>query len=142
MSLSVAKWTFFLSLCASRITSSLFQIPCWNCLELFSILCPRQLFCIRNFHRLWHRNKFVHQIVMCHRSKSFTCNVILMVFGLRRFCSLSRRFMSVHFSIIHGFGTPFHCQFSASHSLSRCLSVFDTASREQFSSCFFFFKNF
>ena len=29
--------------------------------------------CIWNFHRLWHGNKLVHQIVMCHRSKSFSC---------------------------------------------------------------------
>ena len=33
------------------------------------------------FHCLWHRDELVHQIVMRHRSKSFTCNVIFMVFG-------------------------------------------------------------
>ena len=33
-------------------------------------------FCVRNVHRLWHRNKLVHQIKMCHRSKPFTWNVI------------------------------------------------------------------
>ena len=62
MSINVAKWTFLLSLCASQNN-------------------------LRNFHRLWHRNKLVHQMVMCHRSKLCTCNVILMVFGLQRFCS-------------------------------------------------------
>ena len=49
------------------------------------------------------RINFVHQIVMCHRSKPFTCNVILVVFGLRRFCSLSRRFKRFHNTIIHCF---------------------------------------
>ena len=34
----------------------------------------------------------MRQIVMCHTGKSSTCDVILMVFRLQRFCSLSRRF--------------------------------------------------
>ena len=41
--------------------------------------------CIQNLHRLWHRKKRVHQIVMCQRSKSFSCNAIFVNFGLQRF---------------------------------------------------------
>ena len=63
VSISVAKWTFFLSLCVSRITSfllltCLFQIPYWDCLEFFPFLVHGSC-CIRNFHCLWHRNKLV-----------------------------------------------------------------------------------
>ena len=68
-----------LSLCASRITSffALYfvQLPGWNRFELFPFLvycCFR----IRNFHRLRHRNEFVKQVVMNHRSISFACDVI------------------------------------------------------------------
>ena len=78
---------FFSSLCASRknlfLALDFFQIPCRYCLELFPFLVHCG-FCILNFHRLWHRNKLVHQVVMCHRSKSFACNVVFMIFGLRR----------------------------------------------------------
>ena len=37
--------------------------------------------CIRYFHRLWHRDELVHQILMRHRSKTLTCNVIFMILG-------------------------------------------------------------
>ena len=56
-----------------------FQMPCGNCLELFLFLVHCG-FCIRNFHRSWHRDELVSQTVMGHRSKSFTCNVIFMGF--------------------------------------------------------------
>ena len=74
MSINDAKWTFLLSVCASQITYFLlltFQIPCWDCLELFPFLVHGR-FCTRDLHRLWHRNKLVHQIVTKHRSKSFS----------------------------------------------------------------------
>ena len=62
------------------------------CLELvpFLVHC---CFCIRNFHRLRQKNKFVHQIVMCLQSKSFSGNAITTNFRLQRFCSLSRGFV-------------------------------------------------
>ena len=100
MSINVPKWTLFLSLCASSITSFLLVIfskshPVWNCLELFPFLVHSS-FCTRNLLHLGHRDEIVHQITMRQRSKSFTCNVIFMVFGLRRFRSLSRGFLRFH----------------------------------------------
>ena len=88
MSINVAKWTFVLSLRASRIISFFtlyvlqfvfLQLPCRYFLELLPFLVHCCL-CIRYFHRLWHRNKLVNQIVMGHRSKYFTCNVVFVFF--------------------------------------------------------------
>ena len=90
------------------------QFPCWDCLELLPFLVHSNC-CIQNLHRLWQRDKFVNQSATGHRSKSFTC-------------PLCRRFMRFHKAIIHCFGHL--ANFSASHSLSRCLFVFYTASRE------------
>ena len=98
MPISEAKWTLCLSLCVSKITPffalDFFQAPCWKCLE-FLPFCVHCGFCIRNFHRLWHWNKLVHQIVMWHRSKPFACNVIFMIFpdsedSARCLCGLMR----------------------------------------------------
>ena len=63
-------------------------LPSWDC----SIPCPR-IFSIRNLHRLWHRTKLAHQIVMCDWCKSVTCSKIL-------------------------FWSPFHCHCFKSLSLS------------------------
>ena len=52
-------------------------------LELFPFLLHGSLY-IPNLHRLWHWDKLVHQIFLCHRSKPFTSNAILMSFGLPR----------------------------------------------------------
>ena len=62
-----------------------------------------------NFNRLGHRNKLVHQIVMKHRSKSFACNMVFMIFRLRRFNSLPCGFMRFHFSLINRFGSLLGC---------------------------------
>ena len=71
MSINVAKWTFLMSLCASRITSfwllPLSDCPSWGRVELLPFLV-HCCFLIRMFHRLWHRNKLVHQVVTCHRN--------------------------------------------------------------------------
>ena len=32
------------------------------------------------FHHLWHKNELVHHVVMCHRSFSFACNVVFVIF--------------------------------------------------------------
>ena len=99
MSINVAKWTFFLSLCASRITSFLLfnfvQLPGWNRFELlpFRVHC---CFSIWNFHRLRHRNTLVRQIVMSHRVVSFACDMIFMIFRWRLFQTLSRGLMGLH----------------------------------------------
>ena len=53
-------------------------------------------FCIRNFHRSRHKNKLVNQIVMGHRSISFACNVIFMIFRQWWFQTLSRGLMRFH----------------------------------------------
>ena len=112
MSINVAKWTFFLSLCASRITSFLlsyfFQISCWDRLELFPCIIHCSL-CIRNFHHLWQRNKLVLQIVKCHRSESFACDVVIMIFRLKRFHSLPCGFMRFHNTLIKRFVSLVGC---------------------------------
>ena len=63
MSINAAKWTFFLSLCAFRVTSLLLftfsKLPCWYCFELLPFLVHRCLR-IRNYHRLRHKNKLVN----------------------------------------------------------------------------------
>ena len=69
----------FVSLCFQNnllFALDFFQIPCWNCLELFPfrVHCA---FCIGYFHRLCHRDELVYQIVMRHRSTSFARNAIL-----------------------------------------------------------------
>ena len=79
MSINVAKWTLFLSLCASRITSVLlltFSSFHAAIVSSFSIPCPLQLFASGFFIACGNRNEFVNQIVMGHRSKSFARNVI------------------------------------------------------------------
>ena len=103
MSISVAKWIFFfVSLCFENnflLALDFPQLQCWNCLLLlpFLVYC----FCrIRDFPRLRHRNKLVKQIVMGHRSKTFACNVVFMMFGLRRFHSLSCGLMRFHHTTI------------------------------------------
>ena len=107
MSINVAKWTFFLSLCASRIASFLqltfFQLPGRSCLKLLPFLV-HCCFCIRSFHRIKHRNKLVNQIVMGHRSKTCACHVIFMIFRQRRFQTLSRGLMRFHDTCVLCFG--------------------------------------
>ena len=130
MSINEAKWTLMLSLCASRITSlfalDLPQIPCWNCVELFPFLVHGSL-CIRNLHCLWHREKLMHQIIMCHRSESFSSNAIFMCFGLQRVCSLSRTQWDSTiqlYIVLHSFSWPFFCSTFSFTMLECCLSRF------------------
>ena len=122
MSISKAKCAFFLSLCASRITSSLLltfpKSQAGIVSSVFPFLVHGSL-CIQNLHRLWHWDELVHQIIMCHQSKSFTCNTILMSFGLQRFCSLSRRFVGFHCATIHCLELAFIA------SLRHCLRFHD-----------------
>ena len=62
------------------------QIPCWDRLELF----PRLVHCGSGMFIAWSiGTNFVYQVVVRHRSKSFVCNVVFMIFTLRRFHSLS-----------------------------------------------------
>ena len=106
MTINGAKWTFLLiSLCFQNnllFALDFFQIPYWNCLELFPFLVHGS-FCIRNLHRLWQWDELVHQIIMCHRSDTFSSNEIFMHFELQRFCSLSRGLMRFHQITIHIF---------------------------------------
>ena len=110
MSISVAKWTFFLSLCASRITSFLLLTfsSLRACLELFPsfIHCS---FCIWNIHCLKHRNEIVNQIGMGHRSKPFACNVVFMISRLRRFNSLPCGFVKFQHTTILRFWNLVGC---------------------------------
>ena len=57
----------------------LVQLPGWICLELLPFLV-HCCFRIQNFHRLGHRNKLVHQMLMSHRIVSFACDVSFMIF--------------------------------------------------------------
>ena len=114
MSMNVAKWTLFLSLCVSRITSFLLfdflQLPCWNCLELLPFLVHGSV-CIWNLHWFRHRNKFVNPIVMDHRSGAFSCNAIFMFCEWRRFHSLPCGFMRFHCTTINRVGNLLECNF-------------------------------
>ena len=78
VSINIAKWTFlFVSLCFQDnflLTVDFFQSPCWDRLELFPFFI-HCCFCIQNV--LWHRNTLVRQIVLCHRSKSLACDVVV-----------------------------------------------------------------
>ena len=93
MSVNTAKWTFFfVSLCFQNIFFALnfVQLPSWNRFKLLPFLV-HCCFRIQIFRRLRRQNELVHQVVM-----SFSCNVIFMVFGLRRFWSLSRGLLTLH----------------------------------------------
>ena len=145
MSISVATWdSHFVSL---RFHKNLLfaldfsQTPCWDRIELFPLLVHCNL-CIRNFHRLWHRDEPVHQIRVCHRSESFSCNAIFVNFWIAKIPLVG--------SWIHGIPlynhtwcwTLYHYQISALHSLARCLSVFFTRHRGSHRSFHFFSSHF
>ena len=114
MSISVAQWIFFLSRCASRITSFLlltfFLLPRRNCIELLPFLVHCS-FCIRNLHCLSNRHKFVNQIVMAHRSETFARNVLFMFCRYRCFHSLSCGFMRFHKTTISRIWNLLRCNF-------------------------------
>ena len=77
----------FVSLCFEinlLLALDFLQLPCWNRFELLPFLV-HCCFCVRNFHRLWHGNKFVDQIATDHRSISFACNVVFVIFRWRGF---------------------------------------------------------
>ena len=111
--MSFVQWTlhrlqsrlFFLSLCASRILlcSWFYPNPMLDFSRACSILYPlrplRPIFSVL----------LAQPIVLRHRSKSFACNVVFMVFGLWRFCSLSRGSTRFHFSTEHRFGILLWC---------------------------------
>ena len=74
-------------------------------------------FSICYFHRLEHKNEFVNQITMGHRSKSVACNVVFMTFRLRRFHSLPCGFMRFQH-------TTRNCFWSFSDAISDCANTF------------------
>ena len=51
---------------------------------------------IRNFHRLAHWNKIMHQIVMSTKIESFLCDVVVMISRKSRLQTLPCRFVSFH----------------------------------------------
>ena len=106
MSINEAKWTLMLSLYASRMTSFLLLTFLKSHAGIVSSFFPFLVhcnFCIPNLHGLWHRDELMHQIIMCHRDESSSSNAIFMCFGLQRFCSLSRRLVGFHPTVIHCF---------------------------------------
>ena len=121
MSINVAKWTLFLSLCFENyllLALDFLQLPCWDCLELFPFLAHCS-FCIQNFHRLGHWNKFVNQIVMTHRSETFACNEIFVIFRKRRFQAMPCGFMRFHYATLI-FWESFGMQYPALQAPSWC----------------------
>ena len=112
MSISVATVDFlFVSLCFQRnllLALDFFKSHAEIVSRLFHSLSSAAL-ASGIFHCWRHGDELVHQIVMGHRSKSLTCNVIFMVLGLRRFCSLSLGFMGFHISTFHCFGILLEC---------------------------------
>ena len=78
MSINVAKWTFFLSLLYFQnnflLALNFIQLPCW--LPFLVHCCFR----VWDFHRFWHWDELVCQIVVCHRMFSFACDAIFMIF--------------------------------------------------------------
>ena len=131
MSTSVAKWTF-LSLCFKRnflFALDFIQIPCWDCLELLPCFVHGS-FCIRNFRRLWHRMKLVNQIVLSQSKQLLCLQCGLCEFGIVQIPLVA---LWIHRIPLYNhtlFWIIFHCQFSAWHSLSRCLFLLHTAWRE------------
>ena len=76
------SWTLFLSICPSNMTSFLlltFPLAMLESFRASSIPCPLLLL-HPVFSTLVAQDKLVNQIVMGHRSKSFTCNVIFVLF--------------------------------------------------------------
>ena len=111
MSINKAKWTLFLFLCASRITSFL--------LLAFSS-CHAGI--VSSFF-------LVNQVVMGHRSETFACIAIFMFCEWRRFLSLPCGFMRFHHTTINRFGNLLGCNFLLrSHLRGACPSfLFRTA---------------
>ena len=56
-------------------------------------------FCIQKFHRLGHRD----ELDATSNLKPFACNVVFMIWGLRRFHSLPSGFMRFHYATITRF---------------------------------------
>ena len=90
---------------------------------------------------------------MRHRSESFACNVVFMIFGLRRFRPLPCGFMRFHYKnstvkTIHCFGILLECNFRPRSHLRDAIWSFFTRhgwchKSLQFSPrVFFLFKNF
>ena len=72
---------FFLFLCFQNhvfLALHFIQFPRWHVFELFPFFvnCSSR---IQNSHRLWRRNKLVHQIVVTQRIVSFACDVAFTV---------------------------------------------------------------
>ena len=90
MSITVAQWTFFLSLCASKNLLFALDFSTFHggIAPSFFHSLSTAAFGVRNLHGLWQRKKLLQQIVMCHRTNAFSCNAIFMNFGQQRFCSL------------------------------------------------------
>ena len=102
---SKVDFPFLFFLCLQKPCFSLFsntafcfffgQLPSWQPFEIlthFVHCCCR----IRNVHRLRHKNKFVHKIVMTQRIEPLSCNVVFMIFRWNPFQTLSRGLMSFY----------------------------------------------
>ena len=76
-------------------------MPCKRQSSITKVVAKPKIASVQNsktmyFHGMWHRDELVHQVVMRHRSGSFACTVIFMVFGLRGIMTLSRGIMRFH----------------------------------------------
>ena len=123
MSIDGAKWTFFVSLCASKVTS-------------FLLLTFPKFYAgiVSSYFHSVSTAAFATGIFMTCDIGINLCTKLYYVievnpFPVRRsscvleceeFCSLPRRFVRFHNKTIHYFELICYCQSSALHSLSRC----------------------
>ena len=135
MSINVAKWFSFSPPCASQnnLFLALFPKTMLDLSQASSIACPLLLLHPK-------LSSLVAWEITCVPSKPFTCNVILMVFRLRRFFSLSRRFMRFHYTIINCFKPFLLSIFGFAFAIAMLLSFTRHRGSHrsfQFSSCVF-----
>ena len=95
MSINGAKWTFLLSYCASKMTSSL----------------STAAFASGFFFRLWHRDELVYQVVMRHRSKSFACHVVFLIFWAEKIPIVALWIHEFHYTTLNCVGIFVGCNF-------------------------------
>ena len=124
----------FVSVCFQNnllLAFDFLQLPGWIRLKFLPLLL-QCCFRTRNFHRLRHRKKLVNQIEMGHRVVSFACDVVFIIFRLRRFQTLSLGLMRLHdtcmlcfleYCWIHNFALQFPLRRAMSHCSIWCMAL-------------------
>ena len=136
-SINVEKLTFFLSICASRMTS-FWLLTLSNCqagiVSSFFHSLATAAFASR-ISSLEASEKLVNQIVMGHRIIPFACDVIFVFCGWTRFHSSPCGFMRFHYACMHA------CMHACSLSLESCwIHSYSLRFPASWSASLFFFK--